>query len=277
MTLTSLYADDLATRLAQVVDTTDLAERWRAGNPATSTPAGERATEPPTAGQLAAATAFLADIVAAIVEAIRRILRNLWAEGWVLGQQSADSVATSAPVDWRDWEPGDADRARDVARRELADFTSAQAGEPARLADTRAGRMARLLAEALDNDWTAGQLAGKLTTALTGTAQALRTAHTELSRAQNEAAYHVYLDAGVADVDVVTMGDSRVCGLCDDLEADNPHPLAAMRDLTLVPAHSMCRCAAFPTHVSAFSASARLEELMRFRMAAVWNSAAVTR
>lgn len=65
-----------------------------------------------------------------------------------------------------------------------------------------------------------------------------------MSDAITQASVDLYASEGVAQYDILTAGDSRVCQRCLDLEADNPYPVTQSPG---VPAHPGCRCAAAPS------------------------------
>lgn len=65
-----------------------------------------------------------------------------------------------------------------------------------------------------------------------------------MSQALNQGAVNLYSSEGVARYDVLTAGDARVCPRCQDIEANNPYPVAQQ---PLVPAHPRCRCAVAST------------------------------
>jgi hypothetical protein len=45
-------------------------------------------------------------------------------------------------------------------------------------------------------------------------------------------------------VDIITVGDGKVCARCDDAEANSPYPTYSAPQ---TPLHPECRCAAVPT------------------------------
>lgn len=60
-----------------------------------------------------------------------------------------------------------------------------------------------------------------------------------ITTAAAQGAYDLYGLAGARQVDVITVGDGRVCIHCEDAEAANPWPY---EDVPLLPLHPDCRC-----------------------------------
>lgn len=68
-------------------------------------------------------------------------------------------------------------------------------------------------------------------------------ARTEKTRLLNKARVNVFKENGVEWVDFVTMHDHRVCTVCLELEANNPHRLDLLESSDNVPPiHPRCRC-----------------------------------
>lgn len=59
------------------------------------------------------------------------------------------------------------------------------------------------------------------------------------SRSLSQGALDLYASEGVTHVDFLTAGDGRVCPICSDLEAQNPH---AVGDAPRPSIHPFCRC-----------------------------------
>jgi hypothetical protein len=245
MTLTAIYAGEVATAVAGTVTAAQLAASWYASHPPQQD--GQQ-QEKPTDAQIAAAAAFLtaAGILAALDAALDGVLTDLWAEGWMLGQGSAGSLITGGAPGWRDWTPGDADAARDAASDGLASFLDAGDGIPGEIAGTYAGHLANLLATASLEGWSDTELADAIRDTLHAEHAASVIAHTETCRAQFAAATHVYRESGITAIDVLTEDDTKVCAACRALAASNPHPIPATGAFDLLPVHPYDRCVPVP-------------------------------
>lgn len=68
---------------------------------------------------------------------------------------------------------------------------------------------------------------------------------TEVNRAFNTGTKNAYAGWGITQVDLITAGDRKVCRMCLDLEANNPHPIEELNP----PIHPNCRCTV-AAHVS---------------------------
>ena len=71
-------------------------------------------------------------------------------------------------------------------------------------------------------------------------------ARTEVNSVKNKARLQAYKDNNIQWVDIITMGDGRVCQECLDLEANNPYPIDEIWDL--LPVHPNCRCIYSPSN-----------------------------
>ena len=247
MTLAAIYRDRTAAALEAAVPAAALAAAWHASHP----PQHDGHQDEPTAAGLAVAAAFLAaaGTEAAIAAALLAVLPGLWAEGWLLGQASAQSLVTGEEADWRGWTPGDATAAQAQASAGLGAFLAGQSGVADGIAATYADRMAAVLAsaEGLDPD----ELTANLRDALASEHAAGVIAHTEMSRAQFRAAGDIYRADGIAFIDVITAEDDRVCAVCEGLQDANPHDIRSFGVDDLLPAHPFCRCVAVPAVQSA--------------------------
>ena len=114
-----LYAGKIREALTGAIDTGKLAEAWALLHPGVFTAKSLAKDVDP------ALSAFLARAAQALRAALSAILRKLWPEGWVLGQQAAKAAVSGDPVDWAGWTPADYLAAEQVAgdglRQLLAD------------------------------------------------------------------------------------------------------------------------------------------------------------
>ena len=65
-------------------------------------------------------------------------------------------------------------------------------------------------------------------------------ARTEVNSVKNKARLQAYKDNNITWVDIVTMGDMKVCQECLDLESNNPYNINEIDNL--LPVHPNCRC-----------------------------------
>lgn len=245
MTLTAIYAGEVATAVAGTVTAAQLAAAWYASHP--PQPDSQQQQEP-SGAEIAAAAAFLAaaGVPAALTAALAGVLTDLWAEGWMLGQGSAGSLVTGSPPAWRDWTPGDADAAREAASAALDAFLDDASGISREIAGTYADDLAKVLATASEEGWTDAELAAAIKETLAGQHAASVISHTETCRAQFAAATHVYRASGITAIDVLTEDDDKVCAECRALAASNPHPIPATGVFDLLPVHPFDRCVPVP-------------------------------
>lgn len=250
--LSGIYAGRLREALKDAVDTRALARDWVAQHP--PAPAGQVTKALP-----GSVTAFLAGTRAAIEGALRKVLPSARAEGWVLGQQSAQASAAAAAaptpaeasaalgaVDWAGWQPGDPEAAYQVAGTGLRDLLASQDVQIKSIASSRLEELGDVLAEHLSSPETSGpvtysvdSLAASLEDVLDNPARAEMVAVTEIARAQSAAASWVFQQMGVSLVRVSTAGDRRVCPRCLAAEAAGAQPIGTYS----LPIHPSCRCA----------------------------------
>ena len=211
----SIYAKRIRDALTASIDTGKLAGAWLALHPDAAKAKRRKSDAVPPA-----LAAFLGAASAAITAALSAVLGLLWAEGWVLGQLSAEAVSAGSAVDWRGWEPGDATAAEALAGDQLAAFLAAGGLVISGITATRVAELAAVLEAALASGVTASALAAELKAVLGDKAAAEMVAQAELARAQSAAAMGVYQEAGAEGKAWVTAEDDRVCAVCDANEAE---------------------------------------------------------
>jgi SPP1 gp7 family putative phage head morphogenesis protein len=267
-----LYAGKIREALTGAIDTRKLAEAWALLHPGplgtSSKSAGKLEPGPEVPTQLAAKdidpalSAFLARAAQALRAALSAILRKLWPEGWVLGQQAAKAAVTGDPVDWAGWTPADSAAAEQIAgdglQRLLADaditIQSIAASRVSDLADALQATLASdvthvpPLPEPLPPVNSVDSLARALTEILDNPGRARMVAHTEIARAQSAAALDQYRQLDVATKGWLTAEDAKVCPACDADEAagDIPLPDRFPSGNDAPPGHPVCRCALMP-------------------------------
>jgi len=277
-----LYTGKIREALTGAIDTRKLAEAWSLLHPgllgkgAPIPPlldhkgpwlAEPRKWQYPVGASLAkdvdpALSAFLARAAQALRAALSAILRKLWPEGWVLGQQAARAAVTGDPVDWAGWTPADYAAAEQIAGDGLqrlldsADITikSIAASRVSDLADALQATLASdvtqvpPLPEPLPPVNSVDSLARALTEILDNPGRARMVAHTEIARAQSAAALDQYRQLDVATKGWLTAEDAKVCPACDADEAagDIPLPDRFPSGNDAPPGHPVCRCALMP-------------------------------
>jgi hypothetical protein len=203
-------------------------------------------------------SAFLAAARAALTRALTAVLRRLYAEGWVLGQQAARKLATGlADVDWGNWAPGDYEAAEAIAGPGLRQLLANAGIVIKSIAESRVEELAEVLEATLRSDevhrpplpeplppmLSVGDLARQLREVLDDESRAWLVAQAEIGRAQAEAARTVYAETGVAEVEISTAEDAKVCPVCEAAEKVGPHPVGSPPMVLL---HPRCRCAELP-------------------------------
>jgi hypothetical protein len=88
-----------------------------------------------------------------------------------------------------------------------------------------------------------GDLARQLRDVLDNPSRAELVAQAEIGRAQAEAARAEYAVAGIAEVEISTAEDDKVCPVCDAAQAVGAHPVGSPPMVLL---HPRCRCAELP-------------------------------
>lgn len=251
MELSRIYAEKLRRELKSAIDTRKLAEAWAALHPEGFT---AKSLDP-------SLQAFLSRARDAIMAVLARILPGAWTEGWALGQQGAIASAASRSgpsatvpaVDWGAWEPGDVEAAFQVAGSGLRDLLASQEVNIKSIASSRLDELGDILARYLSSPeterpflpepvppmYSVSALADELEGVLDNPERAMMVAHTEIARAQSQAAQWVFQSIGVTMVQVSTADDQRVCQACQAAEDSGPQPVGTFS----VPLHPMCRCA----------------------------------
>jgi hypothetical protein len=242
-----MYADRIRKALAGAVDTAKLAEAWQALHPKDVT----KAIAP-------ALSAFLGAARRALTAALTAVLRRLYAEGWVLGQQAARKLTDGlGEVDWGAWTPGDYEAAEAIAGPGLRQLLANSGITIKSIAKSRIEELAEVLEATLQSEvvhrpplpeplppvLSVSDLARQLQEVLDNPANAELVAQAEIGRAQAEAARTVYAETGVAEVEISTAEDAKVCPICEAAAAVGPHPVGTPPMVLL---HPRCRCAELP-------------------------------
>ncbi|MEU0818955.1 phage portal protein [Streptomyces mirabilis] len=180
-------------------------------------------------------------------------IRELHAEGYVIGERSATAVITGrASIDWSTWKPGHANAARLVRPTGAANGLETllnDAGVTIRsVAASRMDRLAQALSDALARGDSADTLAGDLRDILDDPAWAEMVAVTEISRAVSAATLDIYRNNGISQVSWLVIADQRTCDPCIANEAAGPMPVGASfpSGASYPPQHPRCRCCLLP-------------------------------
>lgn len=240
-----LWASRLVESLTTKIDTDRLAKDWI------------RARNPDSVGKadvpgVVDAQAWLSDQGGAVHVIIGDILNGIYADGMVIGQQSAKAITGSTTtVDWGNWSPGDTQAAYEVLgvnggaglQRMLNDagvtINSISSG--------RLDSLANKLAEALQEGWSSDRLAGELRSVLDDPSWADVVAQTELTRAVSFSTVLTYQSQGVTRSIWLTAHDQRVCPICRDNDGVvRPVGQDFPSGDSQPPAHPRCRCALGP-------------------------------
>lgn len=229
------YAPLLSEALTGAVDALALAEHWLSVR---------KAADPSDAQQ------WLYGQDVALGDAIGAVLREVYDEGFLIGQHSALAMLAGGNPDWGDWTPGHAAAARAL----LGDDINLQrllsdAGITIQsIAANRLDLLAQALADGLAAGDSVATLTGSLSDVLDDPAWAELVALTETTRAVSYATQQTYLANGIAMNDWMTALDQRVCVACDQNEAYGDVPVGQdfPSGQSMPPAHPACRCALAP-------------------------------
>lgn len=252
-----VYAARLVRALTGAIGAATLAARW-----AEHGIADERAARAWLAGQ-----GYHLDAV------LTPVIHNLWTEGWLIGDLSAEVMLAdhaeratrkaagnqlSTAVDWSSWEPGDAVAARAIiegsgrypgltAMIESGDLTISS------IASHRLDELARVLSQAAGEGWGNGKTAAAIRELLDDPRWARMVAITEVSRASSASSLSRYAANGVEAKSWMTAADQRVCPECSENEQEGDIPIGSyFQDGTdSPPGHPICRCAIAPGFLSA--------------------------
>jgi SPP1 gp7 family putative phage head morphogenesis protein len=239
-----------------------------------------------TSGEVRVTPTYAAQEVSRLLAAsLRNVMQPLWTEGYALGAISARhavAVMAEAPSsgdsasglvtklsgdpyqlvttpDWSGWQPGDVDAAAKVATGPRLTQLLQQWGINViqSVSQTKLGDLAQLIASALADGKSSGQLAQEITELLSVPSRARMIAQTEISRASSAATLDTYLEQGISTKEILVAPDERVCPVCRAAEAEGPIPLTQPFDngMDAPPFHPFCRCASSPASVGDFDLS----------------------
>lgn len=199
---------------------------------------------------------WLLSIGWSVSKLVRRVLRGLYVDGFLLGNKSAQALLEKEErVDWGDWKPGSTAETRLLIAADGLDpglQRLIQDGD--RIADgindTRVTDIAKVLADAVDTQPTVDELDAQLAKVLTDEAMIDQITVTETSRAVADGALGRY---DLARLDGVThlvwqTDPDKPCPICVSNADAGPVPIGTAfpsGDYS-PPVHPRCRCAIFP-------------------------------
>lgn len=236
-----VWAGRLSEGLTGAISTRSIAEAWLTARKA--------APIMPTAD----ASAWLGSQGVTVNATMRGIIRDIYCDGWVIGDRSALAMVTDTTADWGAWTPGDTEAALAILAGDQS-LENLLAASDVTINSIAAGRMDQLamtLAQALENGDSVDTLASALADVLDDQKWAYMVATTELNRAMSSATLATYGRNGIEASYWLTAYDERVCPLCggnEDVEVplNQNFPSGNYQP----PAHPLCRCALAPVIAS---------------------------
>lgn len=185
-----------------------------------------------------------------LTAAIQAVLNDVYADGYVIGDQAAFSMVMDTPVDWSGWTPGDTDAALSLLAGDRS-FQALLDQANVTITSIAANKMDALaleLARAVENGDTASTLARNIEGLLDDPQWAHMVATTELNRAMSAATLNTYARNGIEASYWMTAEDERVCPECGGNEDAGAVVLnqAFPDGNAQPPAHPSCRCALAP-------------------------------
>lgn len=187
---------------------------------------------------------------------LRQVLRDLYTEGYLVGDRAAQATLTgtvTAHVDWGGWRPGDSQAARLILSADGRDVGLTRLLEQAQvvvssIADTRMDEVAAVLADGLEQGRPPAEIGRALRGIVADPDRAYLIAVTETNRAVSAATLDRYRDANVAAKSWMTALDDRTCQICNGNQDDGPVPLSGVFSSgdQQPPSHPSCRCVLMP-------------------------------
>lgn len=190
-------------------------------------------------------------------EPLKRALRILYADGYLLGQDVGMSAIARARIskaptlrqlrraigiNWSKWRPGNRSAALLVQTpRGLANLLDRSGVVIQGVNGTTLDRIGTVLARALASGWSPSEIRDDLEDLLDDPERALSIAQTETSRAVSVANRELYEESGVELVEWLT---AEPCDICEENEDASPIQIGAVFPSGDYepPAHPNCRC-----------------------------------
>lgn len=235
----TLWAGRISEALTGALDVQTLAADWRQARKAAP-------AMPPTAD----AAAWLGSRGVSLTAVVRGVLRDVYTDGYLIGDRSAIALLTDEIADWGGWTPGDTEAALEILAgdRSLTALLDEAEVHINSIAAHRMDELALELARALENGDSVDTLASALADILDDPRWAYTVATTELNRAMSSATLNRYARNGIEASYWMTAEDERVCPDCGGNEdagaipISQPFPNGSYQP----PAHPSCRCALAP-------------------------------
>lgn len=250
------YVPKLSRALIGAVAPAVVAEAWLAHGAGTA--------------EIAAGWLRHAGIEQQIIDALTAVLCQIYTEGYLIGDRSAQAMLKAfgfagkadqpdvrSHVDWGGWTPGDYLAAEallgdDGLGSGLADMLARAGVTIKSIAANRIDELADVLAQAEEEGWSSGKLARLLRDVLDDPRWARLVAVTEGARASTASTLARYFANGVEGKEWMSAEDQRVCQDCNDNELEGAIPLSAFFESgdDGPPSHPDCRCALAPAIMS---------------------------
>ena len=187
-------------------------------------------------------------------ESLFQVLKKVWADGFVLGQASANEAAAKAKklskapisgIDWDSWKPGNASAALLLKPTNAFQSILDNAGITIKgLQKTGINDIGTALADSVSLGYSSKKASKLISSTIADPARALSIAITEQSRAINLATVERYTDMGLEEMEWIT---SDPCPICIQNGGQKVRIGQAFNSGDEEPpAHPNCRCALLP-------------------------------
>jgi SPP1 gp7 family putative phage head morphogenesis protein len=196
------------------------------------------------------------------MEALKTILLQVWATGYLLGDLAAQELIAEAErrqsksadivkvdievgIDWASWQPGDQISALILKpTRAFRKLLEAQGITLKELTNTELRDIGNAIGEAIELGLSPKQAAKLISKTVASPMRALMIAITESNRAVSAATVARYQDAGLAEMEWTTFDPCPTCAQNDGQTVAIGAPFPSGN--TQPPAHPNCRCALLP-------------------------------
>ena len=224
------------------------------------------ATQPSRTGNLAQsrarARAWAIINVRVNMEALKTVLLQVWATGYLLGDLAAQELIAEAQreqsksadivkadievaIDWASWQPGDQISALILKpTRAFRRLLEAQGITLKELTNTELRDIGNAIGEAIELGLSPKQAAKLISKTVASPMRALMIAIAESNRAVSAATVARYRDAGLAEMEWTTFDPCPICAQNDGQTVGIGAPFPSGH--TQPPAHPNCRCALLP-------------------------------
>lgn len=188
-------------------------------------------------------------------EPLLEVLQRVWADGYVLGQVSADQAISEArearkadvknQVDWSSWKPGDLATAQLLRPSKAFQELLGRARVTINGFDsTTYERVGTALADAIEAGMSETGAAKLINNAISNPARALTIAITEQNRAMSYGAIQRYKESAIERVEWQTINPCKECERNSGQIVEIGHAFNSGSEMP--PQHPHCRCALLP-------------------------------